>query len=231
MRVALIPARGGSKRIPKKNIKHFDGKPIIMYSIEAAIKSKLFDKIIISTDCENIKETITESKLEVEVWSRSEKNSDDFSTISDVVCEVLSSSVDLGIKIDEFALIYATAPLVSYNDLIKSFEQLDGADVVLPIVEYSYPIQRSLLINQGGSVELVDPDEINTRSQDLEGRYHDTGLFFWSRACFFIKSKNLFKGKIKPYIMSELFVQDVDTEVDWKLCEMKYRYLRNENLI
>lgn len=229
MRVAIIPARGGSKRIPRKNTKEFNGKPIILYSVENAVRSGLFDKVIISTDN---KEVVNITKgFSVEIWERSNKNSDDYATISDVVCEVLEQTISKRLAVEEFALIYATAPLLDVQDLMKSHKLLDGCDAVLPVVEFSYPIQRSLRINACNELEFVWPEYINSRSQDLEKRYHDTGSFFWSKKDFFLRERNIFNGRLKPYLMNLSQVQDIDTEEDWKLCESKYRFIKNESII
>lgn len=224
MRVAIIPARGGSKRIPHKNIKEFNGKPIIAYSIECAKESNLFDKIIVSTDDRSIQNVAEE--YGAEVWSRGEKNSDDFATISDVINEVLEESLSKGVEINQFALIYATAPLIDKEDLIKSEVLLSSSDVVLPVVPFSYPIWRSLKLTENNSLKFNWDEYVNSRSQDLPIAYHDAGLFFWSTREFFLRERNLFAGKVTPYNINHMKVQDIDNLDDWELCEFKARYIK-----
>lgn len=230
MNLAIIPARGGSKRIPRKNIKPFLGDPIIAYSIRAAIESNLFDKIIVSTDDEEISEVA--KKFGADVWLRSDKNSDDYATISDVVVEVLNTSKDKGMVVENFALFYSTAPLVRVKDVVDSFKLLDAdSDVVLPVVAYSYPVQRSLKMNDRELLEFSYPEYKGTRSQDLEKIYHDSGTFFWSKAEFFLKEKNLFNGRTKAHELDEILVQDIDTTQDWEIAEFKYNYLKEKGII
>lgn len=230
MNLAIIPARGGSKRIPRKNIKSFLGDPIIAYSIRAAIESNLFDKIIVSTDDEEISEVA--KKFGADVWLRSDKNSDDFATISDVVVEVLNTSKEKGMEVENFALFYSTAPLVRVKDVVDSYKLLDAdSDVVLPVVAYSYPLQRSLKMNNQDLLEFTYPEHKGTRSQDLEKIYHDSGTFFWSKADFFLNEKNLFNGRTKAYELDEILVQDIDTTQDWEIAEFKYKYLKEKGII
>ena len=176
MRVAIIPARGGSKRIPHKNIKEFNGKPIIAYSIECAKESGLFDKIIVSTDDIKVKDVA--ERYGAEVWIRSKENSNDFATITDVIIEVLEQSQKRDEKFKEFALIYATAPLILSSDMKESYKLLGKSDVVLPVAEFTFPILRSLVKDDKGYLKFQWRNFKNTRSQDLPKSFHDTGTFF-----------------------------------------------------
>lgn len=224
--IAIIPARGGSKRIPRKNIKHFLGKPIIAYSIEAALSSKLFDEVMVSTDDEEIAEIAMKYGAKVP-FLRTKENSNDFATTADVIIEVLNTYVSTGVSFDNICCIYPTAPLISIDSLNDSFSILvdNEFDSVFPVVEYSYPIQRSLGVNQG-KIEMVWPENLNKRSQDLESRYHDAGQFYWLKFESFLKTKLIYSDNAGFFKVDELLVQDIDDETDWKLAELKFSLTR-----
>lgn len=222
-RIAVITARGGSKRIPKKNIKDFCGKPILAYSIEAAIKSQMFDEVMVSTDSEEIAKIATEYGANVP-FMRSEATSNDFSTTNDVLVEVFKEYEKRGMKFEEAVCIYPTAPFVTakkLQDAIKIMEEED-ADALTPVVQFSFPPQRAYVIREG-SLEYEFPECATMRSQDLEPIYHDCGQFY------VMKVQNVLDGKKPkrkvPLIVSELEVQDIDNENDWKIAEMKYKYM------
>ncbi|MDA3799810.1 MAG: pseudaminic acid cytidylyltransferase [Kiritimatiellae bacterium] len=224
MNICIIPARGGSKRIPKKNIKDFLGKPIIAYSIEVAVKSQLFDEVMVSTDDKEIAE-VAEKYGAVVPFLRSAKNSDDYSTTADVLLEVLKH---YGIKKYQYTCcIYPTAPFVSVKSLSESFQQLDkcGFDSVFPVVPFSYPIQRALKVVDD-KVSMVWEEHLKSRSQDLDERYHDTGQFYWFNIKTFIEKEQLFTNNSGAYVIDELNAQDIDNETDWKLAELKYKLLK-----
>lgn len=220
--LCIIPARGGSKRIPRKNIKNFLGKPIIAYSIEAAIKSNLFDEIMVSTDDEEIANVAKQYGATVP-FLRSKKNADDFATLADVIKEVKDSYQKKGREFENICCILATAPLLQEKHLKSSLEQMikEDADGVTPVVKFSYPIQRALkLVN--GELEMILPEHKKTRSQDLEPAFYDAGQFYWKTS-----SSNLSGSKKKiGYELLEIEVQDIDTEQDWQLAEMKYKLLK-----
>lgn len=223
MRLAIIPARGGSKRIPKKNIKDFCGRPIIAYSINAAIKSSLFDIVMVSTDSEEIASLAKEYGAEVP-FLRSNRTSDDYATTSDVLEEVLVRYKDIGYTFDCFCCIYPTAPLVTATKLNEAFTLFEDkkAEAVLPVVKYSYPPQRAIVIKDGlASFQYIE--NRFARSQDLEAIYHDAGQFYFLRTEEFVKQHDLVLKKTIPLIVNELEVQDIDNETDWKLAEIKYR--------
>jgi N-acylneuraminate cytidylyltransferase len=222
--IAIITARGGSKKIPKKNIKLFCGKPIIIYSIEAALKSRVFDTVMVSTDSEEIAKISEEAGASIP-FMRSELTSSDFATTEDVISEVLMEYKKLGFEFDNYCCIYPTAPFLSsakLEDAMKQFEK-SNASFLTPVVKYSYPPQRCLIVNDG-MLQMKWPQYRKTRSQDLEFWYHDCGQFYIG--CV----KDLFlngmsSGDTIPYILPELEVQDIDTEEDWILAEMKYKIL------
>lgn len=225
--IAIIPARGGSKRIPKKNIKSFLSKPIIAYSIEAAIQSNLFDTIMVSTDDEEIKK-ISENHGAQVPFFRSEKNSDDFASLVEVVTEVLDQYKQLGSQFNNFCCLLPTAPLIQASDLRDTLNILtnQNKDFVVPIVRYSYPIQRSLRINNE-NISMVWPENFFARSQDCEPFYHDAGLFFWGAISAFQQHKKVFTGNCGFFELPPTRVQDIDTIDDWELCEMKFKTLNS----
>lgn len=225
-KIAIITARGGSKRIPKKNIKEFCGEPIIAYSIKAALESKIFDEVMVSTDSPDIATVAREYGAEVP-FLRSKENSNDYASTAEVIVEVLSRYGEAGKYFEAFACIYPTAPFVTGKKLGEAIELLDGADSVITVVKYSFPPQRAFLIN-GGNVSYQYPQYANTRSQDLEPIYHDCGQFYICKTDMFLKHHSLILPKTKPYIIPEEEVQDIDTMSDWVIAEAKYMALRKE---
>jgi len=227
MIVAIIPARGGSKRIPRKNIKDFHGKPIIAYAIEAAIESGIFSRIIVSTDDEEIAQIAKYHGAEVP-FLRSDKNADDYATTSSVLLEVLEQLSSIGESYKTACCIYPTSPLIDSKDLKSANEQFTTKefDVLLSCVAYSFPIQRSFHLNDSNMVELNQPDAIHQRSQDLVKNYHDAGALYFFNIENFKETQTLWSGKIGAYALSELKVQDIDTLDDWKIAELKYSILQ-----
>lgn len=221
-RLALIPARGGSKRIPRKNIKSFIDKPIIAYSIEAALKSGLFDEVMVSTDDKEIADIAIQFGASVPFF-RSEKNSDDFATTVDVIEEVLSSYNGEGIQFDEVCCIYPTAPFISSEKLQEALSVLvkNNYDTVLPVLPYSFPVQRSFKL-EGTRAILRFPEHKNTRSQDLEEVFHDAGQFYFFQTIMLEKNQGLWTDNTGVIVISEMEGQDIDTETDWRLAELKY---------
>lgn len=219
--IAIIPARGGSKRIPNKNIKLFFGKPIISYSIQAAIDSCLFDEIMVSTDSQEIADISIKYGASVP-FLRSEKNSDDNATTLSVLKEVLN-------KYDDFtyaACIYPTAPMISVKRLTeaKTIISETNFDSVFTVVKYGHPVQRALKVNEkSGKVEMINQANLNIRSQDLISTFHDAGQFYFFKINSVMESNTLFTDNSRALILSELEAQDIDTEPDWKLAELKYK--------
>jgi pseudaminic acid cytidylyltransferase len=228
MRIAIIPARGGSKRIPNKNIKEFLGKPIIAYSIQAAIESNLFDKVVVSTDSDAIKAISLKHGAEVP-FLRSEKNSDDFATTIDVILEVIKQFEEIGDKVDEACCIYATAPFVRSEELTTAYSLLveEAYDVVFPVLPYSFPIQRAIKLDSEKKIQMFFPDERQTRSQDLEKSYHDSGQFYWFKVESVIEKATLWTDNTGVIILDEMYAHDIDTMKDWEIAEFKYRLREN----
>ncbi|MCL2151844.1 MAG: pseudaminic acid cytidylyltransferase [Oscillospiraceae bacterium] len=223
MNLAIIPARGGSKRIPKKNIKSFSGMPIIAYSIQAAINCKIFDKVMVSTDSEEIARIAMDYGATVP-FMRSKNTSDDFATTTDVLIEVLEAYADIENTFDYLCCIYPTAPFVTSDILFTAYKLLleERADALIPVVPFSYPPMRGLII-ENSRLKMKWPENINARSQDLDSMYHDSGQFYFVRVEAFLKEKKLFCNNTVPMLLSELEVQDIDNETDWKLAELKYK--------
>lgn len=224
--VAIITARGGSKRIPRKNIKEFCGKPILAYSIEAAIKSGMFDRVMVSTDDEEIAETARRYGGEVPFF-RSEKTAGDYATTNDVLLEVLEEYRKRGEHYDLGCCIYPTAPFVTAEKLKNAMKQLEdsGADTLIPVVGFSYPPQRALVVKEGRLI-FEYPQYMDSRSQDLEPHYHDVGQFYLFYTAAFQQNKKLMVGNILPYVVPETEVQDIDNQTDWEIAEIKYRYMK-----
>lgn len=225
-RLAIITARGGSKRIPRKNIKEFCGKPILFYSIEAALKAGIFREVMVSTDDREIADLAKRAGASVP-FMRSEATSNDFATTDEVILEVLEEYEKRGEIFETFCCIYPTAPFITSERLKEAMELLDDADSVMPVVAFSYPPQRGLLINDRGRIERQFPQHLMVRSQDLPKIYHDSGQFYACRTAAFLKEKTTDVDNLVPLILSELEVQDIDTIEDWELAEIKY--LRRQN--
>lgn len=227
--IAIIPARGGSKRIPRKNIRNFLGKPIIAYSIEAAIESGLFDEVMVSTDDEEIAHIAKQYGASVP-FMRSVAASDDFATTAQVLEEVLGNYSINEIRFESACCIYPTAPFITSNILNKAYKKLKEGSYksVFPILRYGYPIWRSLKLVDD-KVVMNWPEHLTSRSQDLIPAFHDTGQFYWFIVKAFNKSKALFTDDSGTIELTELEVQDIDNEIDWALAELKYKLLhKNE---
>lgn len=223
--IAIITARGGSKRIPGKNIKVFCGKPILAYSIQAALESGLFETVMVSTDSEEIAEVARNYGAEVP-FMRSEKTSGDFATTADVLLEVLTEYEKRGKSFEEMVCIYPTAPFVTVEKLQAAAKYLDSgtAGMVLPVIPFSYPPQRGYVI-KNECLEMKWKENYSARSQDLETLYHDAGQFYFYKVAEFKKKNGKITEGILPVILDEMEVQDIDNETDWKLAELKYQLL------
>ncbi|MFY9121133.1 MAG: pseudaminic acid cytidylyltransferase [Syntrophomonadaceae bacterium] len=222
--LAIIPARGGSKRIPQKNIKSFNGKAILNYSIAAALESGLFCEVMVSTDSEEIA-GIARQAGAVVPFLRSELTAGDYATTEDVLREVLAEYQKRGQEFDYMACIYPTAPFVTAEKLRQGMELLIKREcaLVMPVVKFSYPPQRAVII-KGNRLEYKWPEYRNTRSQDLEPYYHDCGQFYCYNIRQFLTVDETARV-ILPMIMSELEVQDIDNEEDWAIAEIKYKLM------
>ena len=226
-KICIIPARGGSKRIPRKNIKPFLGKPIIAYSIEAAINSKLFDEVMVSTDDLEIAALAKKYGASVP-FMRSNKTANDFATTFDVIYEVLQEYEQLDKKFDFSCCIYPCAPFVTGEKLVDSFQilQKNSFDSVFPIIPFGFPIQRALK-QEEHKVSFFYPEFSLYRSQDLEKSFHDAGQFYWLNTAICLDKKEILTNNSGSIILSELEGQDIDNEVDWKLAELKYELLQS----
>lgn len=226
--LAIITARGGSKRIPGKNIKEFCGRPILAYSIQAALDSGVFDEVMVSTDGEGIAAVAREFGASVPFY-RSEATSNDYATTADVLMEVIAEYEKLGRKFDYFACLYPTAPFVTADKLKNAFNALrvNQGQCLIPVVRFSYPPQRGFII-EDGIMRYQEPENFRKRSQDLQGMYHDCGQFYFYKTDAFIEKKGEFLEGIIPFEMLESEMQDIDTPQDWEIAEQKYRRLTGD---
>lgn len=227
--LAIITARGGSKRIPRKNIKEFCGKPIIAYSIEAAIQSGCFDEVMCSTEDDEIA-AVAKRYGAVVPFMRSAATANDFATTADVLSEVIAEYQNRGKSFDYFCCLYPTAPFVNADRIRQGFEKMVSAHAngAMPVVRYSYPIQRALRIADG-TLALREPEHLRSRSQDLEPMYHDAGQYYWYRTEAFKANPNIMSINPLAVITPEDEVQDIDTPEDWAMAEAKYGVMRNQS--
>lgn len=228
MRIAIIPARGGSKRIPKKNIKNFCGKPLIAYSINAAYESKLFDKIVVSTDDEEIAKIA--KNYGAEIINRPKELADDFTPTIPVVAHAIKALSENINDIVAVCCIYATAPFIQANSIKEAYEKLlvKNADYAFPTTTFPFPIQRAIKIKDD-KVEMFYPEHLNTRSQDLEEAYHDVGQFYWGTPEAWLKGNPIFSKNSTATVIPRHLAQDIDTLEDWHRAELMYKVLENEN--
>lgn len=223
--IAIITARGGSKRIPKKNIRDFCGKPIIAYAIEAAMEAGIYDTVMVSTDSEEIAEISKKYGAEVPFY-RSEETSNDYAITADVLLEVLETYKKMGKEYTYMTCIYPTAPFVTPEKLRQAAKELESkrACMVMPVTAFSYPPLRGYVI-EGGHLNMKWPQYFKSRSQDLETLYHDAGQFYTYYVPDFLKEKGIMTEGIVPIVVDEMEVQDIDNETDWKMAELKYQYM------
>ncbi|WP_136661381.1 pseudaminic acid cytidylyltransferase [Nitratireductor sp. XY-223] len=221
--VAIIPARGGSKRIPRKNIRKFRGRPIIAWSVEAALESGAFDEVMVSTDDEEIASVARSCGANVP-FMRSPRTADDTATTSDVLFEVLECYGKAGREFAFGCCIYPTAPFMRASDLAHGKQRLadDGFDVIMPIAAFSYPVWRSLRRDDDGRLEMNFPENLNARSQDLPPAFHDAGQWYWFRTAAFLSDRVLLGPNTGSVMLPSTQVQDIDTEEDWTIAEWKH---------
>lgn len=227
MKLAVITARGGSKRIPRKNIRTFCGKPIIAYSIETALSSACFDEVMVSTDDAEIAAVAKQYGARVP-FMRSTKTADDFATTSDVLCEVIQEYHDRDIYPEYLCCIYPTAPLITSEQLISGFTQLKNnstLDLLFPVAPFSFPIQRALRYSNE-RLSFFYPDYALTRSQECEKAYHDAGQFYWYRVNACLQNRFRMTDHVGAIILPPWQVQDIDTIEDWKMAEIKYQLMQ-----
>ncbi|BBM03895.1 pseudaminic acid cytidylyltransferase [Microbulbifer sp. GL-2] len=224
MNFAVIPARGGSKRIPRKNIKEFGGKPMIAWSIEAALKSGCFNQVIVSTDDPEIAETAISYGASVP-FIRPAELSDDYTGTIPVIRHSLQWLQNQYTDVKYICCLYATAPFVRASDISTALKSLDNsdADYAFSVTSYSFPIQRAIRLKNTTQVEMVYPEHSNTRSQDLEEVYHDAGQFYWGRVNAWLAEKMIFSPNSIPVRLPRHLVQDIDTLEDWKRAEWMFK--------
>lgn len=232
-RAAIITARGGSKRIPRKNIRPFLGKPILEYSIEAALQAGLFDEVMVSTEDEEIAQAAKKAGAKVPFF-RSAQTANDFATTADVIAEVLASYEQIGKSFDTVCCIYPTAPFVTADAIRQAMMLLEqgmsteqGVDCVIPVVKFSFPPQRGVVI-QDGRLTPKWPENMAKRSQDLEPLYHDCGQFYCLNVASFQRQKKIWMEHTVAFIQDARYVQDIDTLEDWRIAEVKYKLMQSE---
>tara|TARA_B110000444_G_scaffold260495_1_gene307698 strand:- start:107 stop:808 length:702 start_codon:yes stop_codon:yes gene_type:complete len=227
MNICVIPARAGSRRIPRKNIKEFNGKPIIAYSIEAALKSNCFSQVIVSTDDDEISDVAKKYGAYVPFVRPDELSNDYVGTIP-VIKHTIEWMEDNNNYIENVCCLYATAPFIQSKIISKAYQQLknSSADYCFSVTSFAFPIQRAIRIVQDNKVDMFYPEHFNTRSQDLEEACHDAGQFYWGKAQAFKAELPLFSEVATPYVLPRYLVQDIDTMEDWIRAEVMYRVLQ-----
>lgn len=230
MKLAVIPARGGSKRIPRKNIKLFGGKPMIAWSIEAAIASECFDRILVSTDDEEIAQVARNLGADVP-FIRPQALSDDHTGTIPVVAHAIEWQNKQGEITSDVCCIYATAPFLQPNDIVKGYQVLlsSNADYAFSVTSYAFPIQRAIRITNSQRVQMFQPEHFNTRSQDLEDAWHDAGQFYWGHSSAWLAQQPLFTDAAAPVPMPRYRVQDIDTPEDWERAEWLLKSMNLSN--
>ena len=223
--LAIVPARGGSKRIPRKNIRPFLGKPILSRVVETLLASGCFAEVMVSTEDEEIAAVARSSGATVP-FRRSPENANDTATTAAVLLEVLSKFGEGGKSFPAFCCVYPTAVFATPDLIRKGMEtlQASGADTVIPVLRFSFPIQRAFKV-EGGALKMFQPEHMSTRSQDLEPAYHDAGQFYWARTARFLEQKTLYAHRAAPLVLDDMQAHDIDSEEDWRIAEFKYSYL------
>ena len=231
MNVAIIPARGGSKRIPKKNIKDFYGRPMLAYPIAAATESKLFDRVIVSTDCAEIAKFAVAEGAEVP-FIRPDELSDDFVGTGPVTKHAINWLFDQGIYPNKVCCIYPTSPFLTADLLREGYRQLNAQpdkSFAFSVGRYSFPVKRALTLNDAKDVTMLFPEHLVTRSQDLEDVFHDAGQFYWGDPDAFLNNKPMFGPDSIPIFLPRHRVMDIDDEEDWLEAEFMYELLSNKH--
>lgn len=224
MKIAVIPARGGSKRIPRKNIKHFCGMPMLAWSIKAALDSKCFDKVIVSTDDAEIANVASQYGADVP-FMRPAELSDDYTGTIPVIKHAVEWHLTQGLAPTEVCCIYATAPFISAEDIQNGLATLQqsGAQYAFSVTSYAFPIQRAIYLSERGRVAMFDPKQFNTRSQDLVEAFHDAGQFYWGRADAWLSGEVIFGESSAPVHIPRHRVQDIDSYEDWIRAEWMFK--------
>lgn len=228
MTIAIIPARGGSKRIPRKNIRPFCGQPMIQYAIDAARASGCFEHVFVSTDDAEIAEVARSCGAEVP-FLRNPMLADDHTGTGAVVIDSIRQLQALGVAADTYCCIYATVPLIRASDLRDAHQRLlsSEADFAFSAAAFGFPIQRALQVQESGCVTPFWPENMTKRSQDLTPAYQDAGQFYWGRREAWLTGKSVFGGTGLAQILPRYRVVDIDTEEDWRLAELLYQALQH----
>lgn len=226
--LAVITARGGSKRIPRKNIRPFMGKPMISYAIGAALGCQLFTEVMVSTEDHEIAGIACQYGASVP-FLRSAQTATDVATTADVLSEVYKAYAKTGRTFDAIACIYPCAPFLTSSILAKAFTAFEAsqANALMPVSRFSCPVQRALKKNMDGFVEFREPENAFLRTQDMEPLYHDVGMFYFVRTEAFLQYRNVLVPGTMPFEMQENAIQDIDTMDDWQMAEWKYRFINN----
>jgi len=226
-RVAIITARGGSKRVPRKNIRSFDGLPIIVRVIDSALDSGLFDEVMVSTDDAEIAEVAIEAGAAVP-FRRRAATADDHASSSDVLREVLAAYASRSRHFSHACCLYPTAPFITAEALRTAWQELHGGvhDTVFPIVRFPSPVQRALRKAANGRLERIQPEFELTRSQDLEPCYYDAGQFYWFEVAAFLRRRTLLSSNSAGIVVDGTSVHDIDDEEDWMVAERKFQWLK-----
>ncbi|MBD2842456.1 pseudaminic acid cytidylyltransferase [Erythrobacter rubeus] len=226
MNIAIIPARGGSKRIPRKNIRPFCGRPMIAWPIKAAIDSNLFDQVIVSTDDDEIAEVARGAGAETP-FMRPAELADDHTGTSDVVSHALSWAADIGLELDAVCCIYATAAFLSGEDLRSAHSLLSpDCDFAFPAVRYGHPPQRGFVSGDGGHPELLNPEYEETRTQDLQAVFHDAGQFYWGTRDAWMDRRPFFGQRTRFIELPQSRAWDIDRPDDWEIAEHLFAAMR-----
>lgn len=226
--IAIITARGGSKRIPRKNIKEFMGKPMLAYAVEAALGSNIFDEVMVSTDDIEIAEVAKKYGAKVP-FMRSEKTANDMAMTYDVLEEVIDEYQKIGRNFDNLACIYPCVPFLKSETLQNAYQIFinSNCDTLVPVVKFSFPIQRAFRIDENNFLQYREPENMLKRSQDLEPMFHDVGMFYFCKIDEMKRNKKLIGNKAAYIEMDEMQIQDIDNVSDWKMAEMKYRIMQS----
>jgi N-acylneuraminate cytidylyltransferase len=227
MRLAVIPARGGSKRIPRKNVRDFFGRPMIAWSIEAALQSGCFDKVIVSTDDDDIAAVAEREGADVP-FRRPPHLSDDHTATAPVIAHAIAWYLEMGFPVKSVCCLYATAPFVQADDLREGLRRLEAEECnfAFSVTSYAFPIQRAIRIVESGRVSMFQPEHLMTRSQDLEEAYHDAGQFYWGTAAAWLEGRPIFSVGSIPIVLPRHRVQDIDTPEDWQRAELMFAAMK-----
>lgn len=227
--VCIITARGGSKRIPRKNVREFCGKPMLAYSVETAVASGIFDVVMVSTDDDEIADVARKYGAEVP-FMRSEATSNDYATTADVLREVLSDYGKCGDEFDTMCCLYPTTSFVQVSELKEASAMIEaGASSVIPVTSFDFPPLRGFRVGEDGSLEYAFPEFAQTRSQDLPEMVHDCGRFYFAKVASFHETGGFITNNTRFLRIPSRLVQDIDTPEDWELAEQKYRAMTQED--